>query len=139
MSDQVKDVMTADPITVEVDEQVVEAAKRMRDAAVGSMIVMDGNRIHGIVTDRDIAVRVVAEGADATRMQVREIASDEPFTLEPGSSIDDAVQMMSQHAVRRLPVVEDGRPVGIVSLGDLAIDLEPGSVLGEISAAPPDN
>jgi CBS domain-containing protein len=138
MSEQVKDVMTSDPITVEAGDSVVVAARRMKEAAVGSMIVMDGDRIHGIVTDRDIAMRVVAEGSDPAQTRVRDITSDDPVTLEPDSSVDDAIKVMSDRAVRRLPVVEGGRPVGIVSLGDLAIDRDPKSVLGEISAAAPD-
>jgi CBS domain-containing protein len=138
MSEQVKDVMTSDPITVAAGDSVVVAARRMKEAAVGSMIVMDGDRIHGIVTDRDIAMRVVAEGSDPAQTRVQEITSDNPVTLEPESSVDDAIRVMSDRAIRRLPVVEDGRPVGIVSLGDLAIDRDPGSVLGEISSAAPD-
>jgi CBS domain-containing protein len=138
MSEQVRDVMTTDPITVEAGDSVVVAARRMKEAAVGSMIVMDGDRIHGIVTDRDIAMRVVAEGDDPAQTRVQEITSDNPVTLDPGSSVDEAIQVMSDRAIRRLPVVEDGRPVGIVSLGDLAIDRDPKSALGEISAAEPD-
>jgi CBS domain-containing protein len=137
MSEQVKDVMTSDPITVEAGDSVVVVARRMKEAAVGSMIVMDGDRIHGIVTDRDIAMRVVAEGSDPARTRVQEITSDNPVTLEPESCVDDAIQVMSDRAIR-LPVVEGGRPVGIVSLGDLAIDRDPKSALGEISAAAPD-
>jgi CBS domain-containing protein len=139
MSDQVRDVMTADPITVDAEDTVMVAARRMKDGAVGSMIVMDGDSVHGIVTDRDIALRVVAEGADPASTPVRDVASHDPVTVEPDSSVEDAVRVMIDRAVRRLPVVEDGRPVGIVSLGDLAIDLEPASALGEISAASPDN
>ncbi|HET7171275.1 MAG TPA: CBS domain-containing protein [Gaiellales bacterium] len=138
MSELVKDVMTADPITVAAGDQVVEAAKRMRDAAVGSMIVIDGDEIRGIVTDRDIAVRLVAEGRDPAQTTVQEIVSPDPVTVEPDTAIEDAIGVMSERAIRRLPVVEQGRPVGIVSLGDLAIDRDPGSVLGEISAASPD-
>jgi CBS domain-containing protein len=138
MSEQVKDVMTSDPITVEAGDSVVVVARRMKEAAVGSMIVMDGDRIHGIVTDRDIAIRVVAEGSDPAQTRVQEITSDNPVTLELDSSVDDAIQVMSDRAIRRLPVVEGGRPVGIVSLGDLAIDRDPKSALGEISAAAPD-
>lgn len=138
MSEQVKDVMTTDPITVEAGDSVVVAARRMKEAAVGSMIVMDGERLQGIVTDRDIAMRVVAEGSDPAQTRVQEITSDNPVTLEPNSSVDDAIQVMSDRAIRRLPVVEGGRPVGIVSLGDLAIDRDPKSALGEISAAAPD-
>jgi CBS domain-containing protein len=138
MSEQVKDVMTSDPITVEAGDSVVVVARRMKEAAVGSMIVMDGDRIHGIVTDRDIAIRVVAEGSDPAQTRVQDITSDNPVTLELDSSVDDAIQVMSDRAIRRLPVVEGGRPVGIVSLGDLAIDRDPKSALGEISAAAPD-
>jgi len=138
MSELVKDVMTADPITVAAGDQVVEAAKRMRDAAVGSMIVTDGEEIRGIVTDRDIAVRLVAEGRDPTQTTVQEIVSADPVTVEPDTAIEAAIAVMSERAIRRLPVVEQGRPVGIVSLGDLAIDRDPNSALGEISAASPD-
>ena len=138
MSELVKDVMTTDPITVAAGDRVVEAAKRMRDAAVGSMIETDGEEIRGILTDRDIAVRLVAEGRDPTQTTVQEIVSADPVTVEPETAIEAAIAVMSERAIRRLPVVEQGRPVGIVSLGDLAIDREPNSALGEISAASPD-
>jgi CBS domain-containing protein len=100
-------------------------------------VVEEEGRAAGILTDRDIVVRAIAEGRDPGSTTVGEVCSSDLTTLTPDQSIDDAVRLMREHDVRRLPVVQDGRPVGIVSLGDLAVELDPDSALADISAAPP--
>ena len=137
MARTIREVMTSDPITVSAGSTVVEAAQRMRDADVGPVIVMDDNGVAGIVTDRDITVRAVAEGRNPSDVRVEEICSRDVTTLAPDGSVEDAVRLMREKAVRRLPVVEGGQPVGIVSIGDLAVEQQPDSALADISQAPP--
>lgn len=139
MAERIRDIMTHDPATVPASASVVEAAQLMRDSDIGDVIVLgDGNDIAGIVTDRDIAVQVVAGSRDPSSTKVGEIASRDLVTIAPDDSISNAVRLMSERAIRRLPVVEGNRPVGIVSLGDLAVIKDPESALADISAAPSD-
>jgi CBS domain-containing protein len=139
MADSVRDVMSGELTTVEPGASVTEAAQKMRESEIGAILVVDDGQLRGLLTDRDIVVRVVAEKRDPDDVEVGEIASGDLQTLEPDASIDDALRTMREGKVRRLPVVEDGEPVGIVSLGDLAAEREPESALGEISDAPPDH
>ncbi|HSH59263.1 MAG TPA: CBS domain-containing protein [Acidimicrobiales bacterium] len=146
--------MTTEPIATASHSSVLEAAQLMRAANVGSVIVTEDEGLCGILTDRDIVLRGVAEGHDLERLKVAEICSPELTTVAPDDSVDDAVQLMRDRALRRLPVVEDGKAVGIVSLGDVAIlkagwrqrvrssgyvpkDDDPALTLADISAAPP--
>jgi CBS domain-containing protein len=138
MGRTVEEVMTKNPRTVNVDGTVLEAAQLMRDNDIGDVIVVEDGEVTGIVTDRDIVVRAVAEGRDAESTTVGEIATTGVEAIEPDASVDDALRMMREHDIRRLPVVKNGRPVGIVSLGDLAVEREPDSTLADISAAAPD-
>ena len=133
----ISDVMTKDPATLDVMSTAADAALMMRERGIGDVLVTDGERLRGIVTDRDIVVRAVAENRNPVTVNVGEICSEDVTTLSPNDSISDAVKLMSDRALRRLPVVEDGRPVGIVSLGDLALEQDRESALGQISAAPP--
>ena len=130
--------MTTNPRTVNVDDSVRDAARVMNDNDIGDAVVVEDGQVTGIVTDRDIAVRAVAEGRDAESTTVDEIATTGVHAIEPEASVDDALRMMREHDIRRLPVVKNGRPVGIVSLGDLAVEREPDSTLADISAASPD-
>ena len=98
---------------------------------------MSTNEVCGIVTDRDIVVRTVAETQDPTITTLADICSHRLLTVTPTDSVEEAVRLMRTHAIRRLPVVEGGQAVGIVSLGDLAVERDPGSALGKISGAPP--
>jgi CBS domain-containing protein len=140
MSEQLSSVMTSDPVCLETEATVADAARAMRDRDVGDVLVTDGDgSIVGIVTDRDIAVRAVADGADPSTARIGDVCSSDVKTLSPDQSVDDAIALMGEQALRRLPVVEDGRPVGVVSLGDLAIDRDRESVLGQVSAATPNN
>jgi CBS domain-containing protein len=140
MAEQVRDVMTPEPACVSAEETTDKAAQLMRDRDVGSIVVTEnGSGVAGIVTDRDIVVRAVADGKNPTEVRVSEVASSNPATLSPDDAINDAIGRMREENIRRLPVVEGDRPVGIVSLGDLARAQDPNSVLGDISAAPPNN
>ena len=141
MAQMVRDVMTPDPKTVESTLPVADAARHMRDEDVGAIIVLRDGSICGIVTDRDIAIRTVAERRDPMTTTVGEICSPHLVGLEPSASIGEAVKMMRDNAVRRLPVVAGSRPIGIVSLGDLVTqkEREGGKVLAGISAAPPNH
>jgi CBS domain-containing protein len=103
------------------------------------VIVMEEGQVGGIVTDRDIVVRGVADGRDPESATVSEVCTSGVETIEPEASVDDALRLMREHDIRRLPVVKNGRPVGIVSLGDLAVEREPDSTLADISAASPDS
>jgi CBS domain-containing protein len=137
MAQKIRDVMTRDPRTIQASSSVADAAKVMREADVGPVIVTEGDKIAGIVTDRDVAVRAVAMDRDPKSTPVTEIISSDVVALSPDDSVGEAVQTMRQRDVRRVPVVENGKPVGIVALGDLAVDRDPGSVLGDISTASP--
>ncbi|SDI39403.1 CBS domain-containing protein [Nonomuraea jiangxiensis] len=130
----VADVMTTHPATVEADQPVSVAASLMRDHDTGCVIVNQNGRMQGIITDRDITVRVVAADK-CCQTPVREACSPSVEAIGPDTTLEQAIQLMRSHAVRRLPVVEDGRAVGIVSLGDLALERDPDSALAGISAA----
>jgi CBS domain-containing protein len=133
----IKEVMTSNPATVEADASVIEAARIMRDEDTGIVPVTENGRLVGTVTDRDIAVRVLAEGKDPQSTTVREIASTDLVTVDPQQELDEALRLMARHQVRRLPVVEnDGRLVGIVSQADVAResdDKRTGELVEEIS------
>jgi len=137
MANTVRDIMTKDPATIEAGEPVSEAARRMREVDAGDVIVLDNGRVIGIVTDRDIAIRLVADEKDYST-PVREIcSSDDLATVAPDTSLDQAVQLMRTKGVRRLPVIEQDRAVGVLSIGDLAIERDQESALADVSAAPP--
>jgi len=138
MPNFVAEVMTKDPETLQATATVEEAARIMRDKNIGDVIVMDDGTVCGIVTDRDIVVRGVASGS-SLETKLGDICSKDLTTLDVDSKIGDAVKLMEEKALRRLPVVEDGKPIGIVSLGDLAIVRDRDSALGQVSASPPNN
>jgi CBS domain-containing protein len=137
MTQHVSDIMTSAPVTVEPQTSVTTVARLMRDQDLGAVIVTDGDELRGLVTDRDLVVRSLAEGGDPEQTTVAEACSDDLVTLTPEDEVDRAIELMREHAVRRIPVVEGGRPVGIVALGDLAMERDPESALGDISAARP--
>jgi CBS domain-containing protein len=139
MGRTVEEIMTRNPRTTDAGDPVVEAARIMREEDIGDVIVIEGGRVAGIVTDRDIVVRAVAKGDDPNSTPVRDICTTGIEAIEPSASVDDALRKMRQADIRRLPVVEGDRPVGVISLGDLAVEREPDSVLADISAATPDN
>jgi CBS domain-containing protein len=136
MASKIRDLMTPAPITLSERQTAADAARMMKECDVGDVLVCsDDGRLTGIVTDRDLVVRCLAEGRGGETI-LRDLCTPAVSTLEPGASIDDAVALMRSNAVRRIPVVEKGELVGIVSLGDLARERDPDSALGRISAAP---
>jgi CBS domain-containing protein len=137
MAQQIRELMTPNPVALPGTASVHEAARAMRDAQIGDVIVIENNQVCGIVTDRDIVVRILAETRDPATTTLADICSHSIVTVTPTESVEEAVRLMRTHAIRRLPVVDGGQAVGIVSLGDLAVERDPGSALGEISGAPP--
>lgn len=134
---QVQDIMTHDPVTVDVSATLVDVAQRMRDHDIGAVIVTEAEKVRGILTDRDIVVRAAADGRDLRSVRVQDVRSTDLVTLKPGDMVGSAVEAMRRHDVRRLPVVDGDRPVGILSIGDLAVERDPESALADISAAAP--
>ena len=139
MGQQVKEVMTTGPITLDRDASLAEAARVMRDRGIGDVIVVEGDDAEGIVTDRDIVIRGVAEGADPNTTRLGQVVSGDLTSVAPDDPVERALELMREKAVRRLPVLEGGKPVGVVSLGDLAIQRDAGSVLADISNEPDDD
>ncbi len=137
MAQTVQEVMAHDPVTVDVSQTLVELARLMRDHDTGAVIVTDDGNVRGIVTDRDIVVRAIADGRDPSEVDVGDIHSADVVTLNPQDRLETAAETMRRHDVRRLPVVDGGRPIGVVSLGDLAIERDEDSALADISAAAP--
>ena len=137
MAKSIREVMSSNPRTVSAEQPVVEAARLMRDEDVGLTPVVEGDRLVGTVTDRDIVVRVVADGRDPQSVTAREIASTELVTVDPQQDLDEALRLMAQHQIRRLPVVEeDGRLIGVVAQADVAqhaSDEQTGEVVQQIS------
>ena len=137
MAQSIRDLMTENPCTIDADKSVVYAAKMMRDEDVGLAPIVEGDKLIGTLTDRDIAIRVVAEGKDPNQTTVREVASTNLVTIDPQQDLDEALRLMAKHQVRRLPVVEeDGRLVGVVAQADVARegdDTKTGQVVQEIS------
>jgi CBS domain-containing protein len=134
----IRELMTSNPRSVDPSTPVVEAARLMQQQDVGSVPVVDGDTLVGIVTDRDITLRIVAQGRDPQSSTVGEIASRELVTVDPQQDLDSALRLMAQHQVRRLPVCEeDGRLVGIVAQADIAreagSDQKTGQLVEEIS------
>lgn len=136
MAETIESVMTRDPVCLDADAPIVDAAKAMEERNIGDVLVMKEGSLCGIVTDRDIAIRAVACGMDSSTSRLGEICSRQLVTLRPEDSIEDAIARMREHALRRMPVCDEGRPMGIVSLGDLAEERDRMSVLGQISTAP---
>jgi CBS domain-containing protein len=139
MAQSIQEVMTPDPHTVKADATLEEAAREMKGDDIGAVLVEDNGGVAGILTDRDIVVRAIAEGRDPSSTKVADVATRDVKTLTPDSSIDDAIKIVREQNVRRIPVVQDGRPAGIVSIGDLAIERDSDSALADISSEPPNN
>lgn len=133
----VESIMTPVPAQVAPGTSLTDTARLMRDLDIGSVLVSDGGRLVGLVTDRDLVVRGLADENPVPVDEVGALCSERLVTLAPDDTIDDAAQLMRDAAVRRLPVVSDGMAVGIVSLGDLALVQEPESGLARISGAEP--
>jgi CBS domain-containing protein len=137
MGKTIRDVMTSNPCTIDADKDIVYAAKMLKDENVGVAPIVEGDQLIGVLTDRDIAIKVVAEGKDPQTTKVRDVASKDTVTIDPQQDLDEALRLMAQHQVRRLPVVEeDGKIVGIVAQADVALesnDAKTGELVEEIS------
>jgi CBS domain-containing protein len=126
MAKTIKESMSSNPCSIDADKSVAYAAKMMKDENVGFAPIVEGDKLVGTVTDRDIATRVVAEGKDAENTKVKEIATTDLVTVDPDQGLEEALRLMAQHQVRRLPVVEeDGRLVGVLAQADVAQDASP--------------
>jgi CBS domain-containing protein len=121
MAKSVRDTMTGNPHSIGASASVVDAARLMREKHIGSLPITDDEQLVGMITDRDITTRVVAEAADPTMMSVGDVLSGDVISVEPDQDLDEALRLMARHQVRRLPVVEDGRLVGIVAQADIAL------------------
>ncbi|MFY1672862.1 CBS domain-containing protein [Plantactinospora sp. WMMB334] len=135
----VGEFMTTRLVTMDGGDTLTAAAQEMRDSAIGDVIVTNGDDVIGIVTDRDITVRGVAEELDPSSATLNQILTQDVITVTQYDDAVAAADLMRTYGVRRLPVVEDGRLIGLVSLGDLAVEREPQSVLADISADEPNN
>lgn len=135
---KVSDVMTRQVVYLPAETTLDEAARAMREADIGDVVVTQGPSLYGMVTDRDIVVRAVAECLDAASTTIGSVASREIVMIEQNSTASEAARLMRDRAVRRILVCDSDRQlVGIVSLGDLALRLDPESALSEISGASP--
>jgi CBS domain-containing protein len=137
---EVREVMTALPEIVTPDTTIAEAARLMAEGDIGDVLITEGprGRVVGIVTDRDITIRAIASGVDPTTTPVGKIMSGSPTTVAPTDTVHEAIARMRSANVRRLPVVEDGTAIGVVSLGDLSLETDAGPALADISTAFPD-
>lgn len=136
MATTVSDISTPSPATVEATQTVRDAAELMRAGDVGVLVVREEGRFAGLVTDRDLVVRVLAVGG-SPEDPVGQVCSGRVVGVAPTDTIEHAAELMAEHAVRRLPVMVGEDVVGIVSIGDLAVEADPTSVLGAISAERP--
>jgi CBS domain-containing protein len=130
----VRDIMTAAPVGVYYSQTIGETARVMRDAQVGAVLVVNEGALAGVVTDRDLVIRGLAQDA-AADAPVGPLCSGDLVGVAAEASLEQAQQLMREHAVRRLPVIADGQVVGILSIGDLAITAEGDSPLAAVSRA----
>jgi len=121
MAKSVRDAMTEDPRSIGASASVVEAALLMRAEHIGSLPVTEDERLVGMITDRDITTRVVAESAAPETTSVGDVYSRDLISVEPDHDLEEALELMARHQVRRLPVVENGRLVGVVAQADIAL------------------
>ena len=137
MTRTMRDIMSPAPVCMAATESVSAAAKVMKEHGIGAVLVLADGRLDGILTDRDIAVRVLADNRDPLTTRLGDICSAELDVLGPDDDVERAARLVRELAVRRIPVVQDGTPVGVVSIGDLALEKDRQSALSGISAAPP--
>jgi CBS domain-containing protein len=134
---KMRDIMSAAPVCMGRAESVSAAAKAMKQNGIGTVLVLTDGRLSGLVTDRDITVRVLAENRDPQTTRIGDICSSELMMLGPDDDVAEAARLVRERAVRRIPVLRDGIPVGVVSIGDLALEKDATSALSGVSSAPP--
>jgi CBS domain-containing protein len=139
MARKTRDIMSPAPVCMAPGESVFAAAKAMKQHGIGTVLVLTGGRLSGLVTDRDITVRVLAENRDPLTTRIGDICSGELVALAPDDDVEQATRLVREHAVRRIPVLQDGTPVGVVSIGDLALGNDARSALSSVSSAPPNS
>lgn len=136
MAQSVRELMTSEPLKFSGGTMVHEIARAMRDEDIGSVLIMNNDTLVGVLTDRDIVVRGLADRADLSQCSAEEVCSGSQLvTVAPNENADNAIARMREHAVRRVPVIENGSAIGMFSIGDAAVDRDPSSALGDISAA----
>jgi CBS domain-containing protein len=134
----VREIMCKDPECVSSDATVRDVAEVMKEAGIGDVLVCDADgRLCGIVTDRDLVVRALAEGLDPDETRAIDVCSQRLISLAADAPVDEAIRLMRESSVRRIPIVDGDAPIGVVSLGDLARERDPSSTLAQISTAPP--
>ena len=121
MARKIRDIMSPAPVSLAPTESAATAARAMKDHRIGTVLILTDGKLSGLVTDRDITVRVLAENRDPLTTPVGDICSTELAVLGPDDDVDQATRLVRDHALRRIPVVQDGVPVGLVSIGDLAL------------------
>jgi CBS domain-containing protein len=139
MARKMRDIMSPVPVSMAATEPVSAAARAMREHGIGTVLIVADGRLSGLVTDRDIAIRVLAENRDPATTCVGDICRTELAVLGPDDDVEQAARLVRERAVRRIPVVQDGTPVGVVSIGDLALEKDKESALSDVSAAPPNS
>lgn len=133
---KMRDIMSPAPICMAPGESVFAAAKAMKQYGIGTVLVLTDGKLSGLVTDRDITVRVLAENRDPLTTRIGDICSSELAVLGPDDDLEQATRLVRERAVRRIPVLADGIPVGVVSIGDLALDEDATSAMSGVSSAP---
>jgi CBS domain-containing protein len=136
---KVRDIMSAAPVCMSPGESVSAAARAMKQHGIGTVLVLTDGRLIGLVTDRDITVRVLAEDRDPRTTRVGDIRSSELVVVGPDDDLAQAARLVRDRAVRRIPVLRNGTPVGVLSVGDLALEKDATSVLSGVSSAPPNS
>jgi CBS domain-containing protein len=140
MPQKIREIMTPNPVMLNVNATVSEAARAMRDRDIGYLLVTDASdRLCGVVTDRDLVVRSLADGKDPRSTKLQEVCSEAITELTPDDTVDNAIKLMAKKHIRRIPIMEGTRPVGVLALGDLALERDPDSVLSSISSGAPNN
>jgi CBS domain-containing protein len=134
---KMRDIMSGAPVCMAPGESVSAAAQAMKKHGIGTVLVLTDGRLSGLVTDRDITVRVLAESRDPRTTRISDICGGELVVLGPEDDVAEATRLVRERAVRRIPVLQDGIPVGVVSIGDLALDRDATSALAGVSSAPP--
>jgi CBS domain-containing protein len=136
---KLRDIMSPAPACLAPTETVLAAAQAMKERGVGTVLVLTDGQLSGLVTDRDITVRVLAENRDPQTTLIGEICSNEVAALGPDDNVDQAARLVRERVVRRIPVLQDGIPVGVVSIGDLALEKDESAALSGAQAASPDS
>ena len=139
MTRKVRDIMSSAPVCMAPGDSVSAAAKAMKQHGIGTVLVLTDGKLSGLLTDRDITVRVLAENRDPLTTRIGDICSSELAVLGPDDDVEQATRLVRERAVRRIPVLADGIPVGVVSIGDLALDEDATSALSGVSSAPPNS